>query len=287
MESSLVIGIDLGGTKVRAGLVNNKGIKALAEQRIDAQGSVERVLEQIYEVVDRLDRRDVTGIGIGVPSVVDTAKGIVYDVVNIPAWKEVPVKALLEERYGLPAFVNNDANCFALAEHQFGEGRHSESFIGLIIGTGMAGGIIINRKLYEGRNCGAGEFGMMPYLDHYYEYYTAGQFFTHSYGISAKEAARRARQGNAEALAMWEAFGHHVGRAFEAILLAYDPELIVLGGSVGKAFDLYEKWVWKTLGNFPFPQSVTHLKICPSSLEEPGVLGAAALAIKRGDTLPR
>lgn len=279
MESLRVIGIDLGGTNVRAGLVGTAGIEHLTEQRIDAQGSAEHVLEQIYEVVDQLDIGRATGIGIGVPSVVDTTKGIVYDVVNIPAWKEVAVKSLLEDRYGLPTWVNNDANCFALAEQHFGAGRGMSSFIGLIIGTGMAGGVIIDGKLYEGRNCGAGEFGMMGYLDHYYEYYSSGQFFSNVYGISGKEAAQRAQQNDPTAIAMWQEFGGHLGRAFEAILLAYDPELIVLGGSVGKAFDLYEHWVWETLRHFPFPNSVTNLQICSSTLEEPGLLGAAALAV--------
>src|SRR5690606_24955530 len=113
-----------------------------------------------------------------VPSVVDVDKGIVYDVQNIPSWKEVPLKAIMEERYGVPVQVNNDANCFALGEKYFGQGRDSKAFIGLTLGTGLGAGIILNDKLYAGPNCGAGEFGMVPYLDYHYEYYASGQFFT-------------------------------------------------------------------------------------------------------------
>lgn len=279
MQQYPIIGIDLGGTNVRAGLVGPGGIERMAEQRIDAQGSVEKVLGQIYEVIDRLEAPAIAAIGAGVPGPVDTATGTVYDLINIPAWREVPLKALLEKRYRAPAYVNNDANCFALGERHFGQGRDCASFIGLIIGTGMAGGIILNGKLYEGRNCGAGEFGMIRYLDHFYEYYASGQFFDHAYGIGGKEAAQRARQGEPEALAMWQAFGVHVGRAFETILYAYDPERIILGGSVGKSFALYEKWVWETLRDFAYQHSVTNLQISVSQLEQPGVLGAAGLAL--------
>ena len=145
------------------------------------------------------------------------------------------------------------------------------------MGTGIAGGVIINGKLYSGPNGMAGEFGMMPYLDHYYEYYCCGQFFTNIHGISGKEAAEKAMAGDKDALAMWQEFGKHVGNALQAIMYAYDPQKIVLGGSVGQALHLYEKWTWEELEHFVFKNSLENFKLEASELDNPGLLGAAAL----------
>ena len=277
MHPSTIIGIDLGGTNVRAGLVGEDGMVRLERRAVRADGAVEEVLDQLYEVTDALEAGRVAGIGIGVPGPVDTAAGIVYDLINIPAWREVALKELFEARYSVPVYVNNDANCFALAERHFGAGREQPSFIGLIVGTGMAGGIIIDGKLYEGRNGGAGEFGMIRYREHYLEYYCSGQFFEHFYDLTGRAAARRADDGDPEARAMWQAFGRHLGYAVETILYAYDPALIVLGGSVGMRYPLYRQWLWEALEETPYQQSVANLRIEVSALEEAGVLGAAAL----------
>ncbi|MDX1908599.1 MAG: ROK family protein [Bacteroidia bacterium] len=273
------IGIDLGGTQVRAGLVGPDGLIRLASREITSQGSQETVMAQVMEVVTQLEAPAAAGIGIGVPGLVDLEAGVVFDVMNIPAWREVPVKTLLEARFGVPVAVNNDANCFALAEAYFGAGRGVSSFVGLIIGTGIAGGIIIGGQLYAGRNCGAGEFGMIPYLDHHFEHYCCGPFFERTYGIPGPEAYRRAMAGDAAALGMWEVFGSHVGKAIESILYSYDPELIVLGGSVGAVFPMYALPVWEVLHAMPFRLPAQNLRIEVSELEQPGVLGAAALAM--------
>jgi glucokinase len=112
-----VIGIDLGGTNVRCGLVNENAVSAIHSKRINSQASVEEVMQDIFALTDQLINGSVNAIGIGVPSVVDLEQGIVYDVQNIPSWKKVPLKKWMEERYQRPVIVNNDANCFALGEH--------------------------------------------------------------------------------------------------------------------------------------------------------------------------
>jgi len=272
-----LIGIDLGGTNVRVAHISPNGIEKIESEAVKAQGSVKEVLDQIYSLIDRLGTDGIEGIGFGVPGPVDEIQGIVYELINIPAWKKVEAKKLFEERYRIPVKVQNDANCFAVAEKFYGKGKGCQSFIGLIVGTGMAGGIFINDSLYTGPNSMAGEFGMMKYLDHFYEYYSCGQFFSNVYNISGKQAAQRALSGDKEALAMWEEFGEHLGNAIEAILYAYDPEKIVLGGSVSKSFVLYEKYIWQVLENFAFKNSLKNFKIEASDLDNPGLLGAAAL----------
>src|SRR5258708_38246081 len=103
------IGIDLGGTHLRGGLVTENNLSSILTQRINPDGSIEEVLKQLFDLADQLINQSVKAIGIGVPGLVDTNQGIVYDVVNIPSWKEVPLQRFMEDRYHLPVFINNDA----------------------------------------------------------------------------------------------------------------------------------------------------------------------------------
>lgn len=277
MAKNKIIGVDLGGTNARAGVVRNQQLGNVSSIQINPNGSAEEVLDQLCGLIDRMKPRDVDGIGIGVPSVVDLEKGIVYDVQNIPSWQEVPLKSILEEKYSLPVLVNNDANCFALGEKHFGKGVGHQSLIGLIVGTGFAGGIIVDGKLYPGRNCGAGEFGLIPYLESIYEHYCAGQFFTRHVGQTGAEVFRRAAEGDREAVKVFAEFGHHIGEGIKTILYAYDPETIILGGSVRKAFRFFKEAMWESIRSFAFSNSIKSLKIAVSELEHVAILGGAAL----------
>jgi glucokinase len=275
--SGNILGVDLGGTNARAALVRDQRLGEVSSVRIDPQGTVDDVLDDLCGLIDSTASGDVDAMGIGVPSVVDVERGIVYDVVNIPSWKEVHLKSLLEARYGVPVLVNNDANCFALGEKHFGKGIGHGSLIGLIIGTGFAGGIVLDGRLYAGRNCGAGEFGLIPYLDSIYEHYCSGQFFPRRVGQTGAELFRRAEAGDTEAVEVFAEFGHHLGEGIKAILYAYDPELIVLGGSVRKAFRYFEEAMWNAIRDFEFPNSLNALTVAVSELEHVAILGAAAL----------
>jgi glucokinase len=277
MNNQQVIGIDLGGTQVRAGIVNEKNVSGIISVPIPASGTVDEVLKVLYQQVDSLINSSIKAIGIGVPSVVDLEKGIVYNVQNIPSWKEVNLKSRMEDRYRLPVLVNNDANCFALGEKYFGKGQQVHSMIGLSIGTGLGAGIIIQDKLYAGINCGAGEFGEVAYLDHNYEYYASGQFFQNLYGSTGKTIFQKAEQGDEQAMIIFEEFGRHLGNAIKMILCTYDPGLIIIGGSIKQAYSFYEKTMWECIRTFTYPKSLGNFKIEISDLEGCGVLGAGAL----------
>ncbi len=277
MSDKKIIGVDLGGTKVLAARVSNDRIEQTEKTLITSKGPAEQVIEEIISTITRIMDFKVAGIGIGVPSVVDVQSGIVYDVQNIPSWQEVHLKSILEDRLQLPVFINNDANCFALGEKHFGKGKAYANMLGLIVGTGMAGGIIINHKLYNGRNCGAGEFGMLPYLEHNIEYYASGQFFENVYDISGITAAQKAKKGDPDALAMFEEFGRHLGNGIINILYALDPEIIVLGGSVSQSYPLFQKTLWQELQKFAYRPVLSNLKIEVSDQPDIAVLGAAAL----------
>lgn len=272
-----VIGIDLGGTNIRGGIVNGNRLSSILQKKINAQGSAEEVLQQLYQLADALIDDSVAAIGIGVPGLVDAATGTVFDVVNIPSWKDIPLQKLMVGRYQRPVIINNDANCFALGEFYFGKGQGSHSMIGLTIGTGLGSGIIIDKKLYAGIHCGAGEFGMMDYKEQVYEYYASGQFFTNVYGRDGEEVFKSALKGNKEALAMYAEMGIHLGNAIKAVLFALDVDLIILGGSVRKAFPYFADAMWQSIKSFAFKRTAERLQIKVSELENSGILGAAAL----------
>jgi glucokinase len=272
-----VIGIDLGATNIRGAVVSEGSLSDIVSVRIHSDGEVADVLGDIYHVIDALINPAIAAIGIGVPSVVDVAEGIVYDVQYIPSWVEVPLKKILESRYNKPVFVNNDANCFALGEHYFGKGRDAGSMIGLTLGTGLGGGVIINNKLFPGYNCGAGEIGLLPYKDNVLEYYCSGSFFKNVHGLDGVQVFEDARKGDAHALELYAELGTHVGQAIKAVIYTYDPELIVLGGSVSQAYDLFSETMWAAIRTLAYVKSAERIRVAVSDLVNSGILGAAAL----------
>ena len=217
------------------------------------------------------------------PSVVDQARGIVYNVENIPSWEEVPLRDLLEQRFQVPISINNDANCFALGEARFDKGRAYRHLVGVTLGTGMGIGVIVNRQLYSGISCGVGELGILPYADHSYGYYCSGQFFLDEYQVSGKELFHRASQGDYEAKNIFEQYGWHIGNACWAIVAAFDPELIILGGAISKAYPFFKHTLWERLNAFPFRPTIKRLVIEITDTPDIALLGAAALCSERSN----
>jgi len=271
-----VLGIDLGGTNIRVGRVDGRTLSRVESAPTPAGGTAEDVVHRMHSLIERFEVDAVDGIGIGVPSVVDVETGVVYDVQNIPSWTEVPVKALLEDRYDVPVHVNNDANCFALGEFYFGKGQDQPSMIGLILGTGFAGGVVLNGRLYAGPHCGAGEFGMLPYKDSVFEHYCAGLFFERQ-GLDGEAVFERAQAGDDEALALFRELGHHLGMALKAVLYTYDVPFLVFGGSVRHAYPYFSDSMWEAVNTFAYSPMLDRLTIRLSELDHVAILGAAAL----------
>lgn len=271
------IAIDLGGTNVRVASVSEEGdITRILSEACKSEGTQDEVIDHICRMIGELMTPEVNGIGIGVPSVVDVKLGIVYNVVGIPSWKEVPIKDILEERFKVPVAVDNDCNCFALGVSLFGRARGFSEAVCVTLGTGVGGSLVIDGSLYHGHNAGAGEIGSIPYLDKDYEYYCSSRFFKGK-GTTGKDAALAANGGDPEAITLWEEFGCHIGHLVQMIMFAYDPAVIVFGGSIANAYKLFEGSMWRTVKEFPYPQSVENLEIYPTTLEHPGILGAAML----------
>jgi glucokinase len=272
-----VLGIDIGGTNLRAGLVEDNAVATIESLKIKKSESETEIMNDLNSLIGKFLKDKIEGIGIGVPSLVDPEKGIVYDATNIPAWKEVHLKDQLEAKYKLPVYVNNDANCFVMGEKYFGKGKDYKNIVGLIIGTGLGSGLVLNNHLYAGKNCGAGEFGMIPFRDHDFEYYCSGQFFENVHRVTGEELNQRAEQGDARALEIFTQYGTNLGEAIKVIMLAVDPEIIILGGSVNKSYRFFKVAMWESIRKFIYGHSSEKIKVEVSETNHIAILGAAAL----------
>lgn len=269
--------LDLGGTNIRAAIVDNGKCRKKTTVPCRANEKEKAVVQQIIDVIAPLVDGDTDGIGIGVPSVVDPVEGIVYNAANIPSWRKVQLKAILEDRFKLPVRVNNDCNCFALGEHRYGAGRGLRDMVGITLGTGVGSGLILDGHLYSGVLCGAGEVGSLPYLDSDFEHYCSSIWLRDVHGTTGSELARRARAGEAKAKAIWHKFGENLGELTKAILFAYAPEAIIIGGGIAAAMPLFRAGWESTVMTFPYARIAQGCKMLQAELSDANLLGAALL----------
>jgi len=161
----LVIGIDLGGTQIRVAILRGVQILSRAATLTGQNPTPDRVLERIYTILQQvLDTAGVTlaeiaGIGVAAPGPLDNRTGTIYSPPNLPAWKSVALRDILQEKYQKPVFVENDANAAALGEYMFGAGQGCRDMVYMTVSTGIGGGIIVDGKIMEGASGGAGELG--------------------------------------------------------------------------------------------------------------------------------
>ncbi len=274
-----VIGVDIGGTTIQAGNVLKGSVMKEMSLKVNSKGSENEIIQEVIAAIDAVYSSNVTAIGIGVPAVVDPNTGIVYDVQNLPSWQKVPLKKIISSHFNLPVFINNDANCFVIGEHVFGQGKGKNNIIGLCIGTGLGMGIIVNGQLYNGVLCGAGEVGMLSYKEGILEDYTSSFFFANQYGKSANAMALLAKKGDVDALKAFSIFGEHMGDAIKSILYMYAPEFIIMGGSISKAFPYFKNSMEQRIQTFAYPKQIENLKIKVSNQSSSAILGAAALCL--------
>lgn len=278
MANRVKIGIDIGGTHIRVALVDETGILKILKNNCKADQAEDVVIDQVKSMIREIMVPEVVGIGVGVPSAVDVEKGIIYNLNNIPSWKEVHLKEKLEQEFALPTYINNDANCFALGHKHYGIAKSYQHSVCLVMGTGLGSGLIVNNELYMGANTCAGEIGCVPYLDSTYEGYCSSHYFKrfHSY-TNSLELYNQAKEGDKEALKIWEDFGKHIGALISFVLFTYDPQAIVLGGSISHSFEFFSPAMKHYLEDFLFPNAVKKLVIQLSDIPDISILGAASL----------
>ena len=271
------IGIDIGGTTIKLGLVANGQILEKNSFNVDNFKIRDELLDQLMASIGSFDLKNVQGIGIGVPGIIDSEKGFIYDLQNLPMWYELPLADILSIEFSLPVKINNDSGCHALGHARYGQGRLYKNFVALTLGTGLGMGIIINGKLYSGLMAGAGEIGMMAYDNGIVEEYAASAFFYRNYGQSAKALNEQAQQGEEMALEAFTVYGAHLGNALKMVMSMYAPEAIILGGSIAKAYPFFWQSMKKAMRDFEYAVQLEHTRIIATQHQDMGIVGAAAL----------
>ena len=273
----MLLGIDIGGTTINMGLVEGSRIvEKKTVPSFEKEWTKQQTLDYLCDEISGIITPETEHIGIGVPTLVDPAKGIAYQAANIPSWDEVNIKEAVEKRFGVPVSVNNDSNCFALGAAAL-LGAKEKVVVGITLGTGIGVGVIVDGKLLDGTHCGVGEIGSLPYNGHDYEEFCSKKFFT-AHGLDGKQAADRADAGDPEMIELINEFGRHLGEFLAVVMYAYDADRIVFGGGVANSFRQFKESMEKTLAmRYPYVKALESLKIEALPEGDIPVLGASQL----------
>jgi glucokinase len=289
------LGLDLGGTKIAAAVVENG--KILAKTRVTTpHDGFEAVVDALERSARALlvEHPEIAAVGIGSPGPLDLTRGIIRFAPNIPNMDNAPITAALSERLGRPVVLENDANAAGYAEHKYGAARELESSVFITISTGIGGGIFMGDKVVHGRTGVAGEVGHMTLLPngaicgcgHHgcWEALASGRAVARdasfSYGVqlSTQEVFRRAQAGEARALAVVDRAAYFTGMALANLIKLLDPDGFVIGGGMAQVGAFYLDKVQRAADAFTtgFPPVVLR----PAQLgTDAGVIGAAAVAM--------
>ncbi|MFB3816743.1 MAG: ROK family protein [Candidatus Methylomirabilales bacterium] len=315
---NLVLAIDIGGTKLAAGIVERSGgILARGEVPTRAADGPEAVLDRIVALGTRLlgdpAARGVTGVGVCSPGPLDRAAGVVLSPPNLPGWDRVPLVSRLRAAFGLPVVLDNDANAAALAEFRYGAGRGACSLAYFTVSTGIGGGIVLDGKLRHGVGDAAGEFGHMTVLPDgpacpcgnrgCLETLASGTAIARAArerlsgpapsrlrdvpDVTAAEVARFAAAGDRVAREVWERAVRFLAQGVATVVTILAPERVVLGGGVTEAGELLfaplREEVRRRVGLVP----VEKIPIVRAALRrDVGILGAAALCLTPSESGP-
>jgi glucokinase len=281
MVSSHFIAVDLGGTQIRAARYSAAGeMEARFAFETLASEGFEAVFERVSTAVHHVwpANGEVRAVGLGVPGPINFRQGVLRFAPNLPGWVNVPLREMLRTELGVPAFVANDADVAALAEHRFGAGKGVEHMIYLTISTGIGGGMIFNDRLFTGGQglggevghmaidpngppCSCGNVGCLEVLAsgtaiarRARERLIAGEASSLAASvdgdlsrITAKDVNVAGQQGDALAVAVFQEAGTYLGSALVSLMYMLNPVLFVLGGSVTLAGDLLLNPVRKTV----------------------------------------
>jgi glucokinase len=295
------LGVDVGGTKILAGVVDREGGVERREGRPTPQTSQEDLLAELDAVVERLLGDDVAALGFGLPSTIDQARGRAVASVHIPL-EEMDFRDRMAERFGLPVGIDNDANAAAIAEWRLGAARGASYVVMLTLGTGIGGGLILDGRPYRGWSGAAAELGHMV-LD--YGGAPCGQGCTgHGHfealaaGKVADEAARRrfgleanarrlvaeARAGHGEARDDLAEIGRRLGAGLGSLVNVFDPEVIVLGGGFAEADEFVLGPARETLAVEALSPGRDHVRIEWAQLgPDAGMIGSALVGFEALD----
>lgn len=302
-----IIAVDIGGTQLRVAVYPVHGITPIIQKRIPTVGlgtAVERLIGLIEDLWPR--DNEVLAISAGAPGQVDPEEGVIIAAPNIAGWVDIHLKRELEDRFHVPAFLNNDANLAALGEWRFGAAQGHHNILYITISTGIGGGVILNDHLLLGKHglatevghvvinpdgpmCGCGKQGHL-------EAYASGTAIAHYFNDELKkerssslpagsphdamEIGKAARSGDPLALETYTRAGTYMGIGLANYLHLFNPSIVVIGGGVSRSGDIYWQPMRAAIDQFVLSDSYTKdLKILPAALgDDCGLLGALALS---------
>ncbi len=244
------LGIDLGGTKIAAGVVkSNYELLSFVMRPTDAFSSRNIILDNIEKTAKTavekagLKLEDISFTGLAIPSCPEENGAVIPECPNLPKLGRVQIKTVLAKRLGCGVVLENDAKCFVLGEWLAGVAKKTMNVVGVTLGTGVGVGLLLNGQLYRGCHWCSGEVWDQPMLDGgVIEDRISGRNLAKEAGAtSGKNVVQMARDGDQNAIKLIASYGRNVGWLISFIGRLLDPELFVLGGSLAEAYDLYER----------------------------------------------
>lgn len=294
LNENILIGVDFGGTKILTGAMTPEGEMLCDPVTLptNAAEAPEKIIGRVTESIDEIISRtgagtgSVRGIGMGVTGPIDIRNGRILECPQLPTLHFYPLKKIVEERYGRPVFMNNDANCLIYGETLFGSGAGMKNVVGFTLGTGVGCALVLGGKIFAGNTESAGEIWPSPYGDGTIEDLVSGSGVSKIYkrmtghDRSSLEVFELAGRGDRNALATWEEFGRHLSVALSWAVSIIDPEVVILGGSIANAFEFFGPSMEKSFRAHICPAPAERTKVVRAKLgANAGVIGAAALAL--------
>lgn len=287
MAQSTVIGVDLGGTKTLLGRydVDSLKLQKFIEVQTNASLGLQAVLKDCVTEIKKLTSTDTIAVGMGMPGLIELPEGIVIHTPNIPGGQGVRAQEMLQRAIDLPVFVDNDARCFTLAEAHHGSGKGKRTVVGVTLGTGVGGGIVINGRIFHGSHGFAGEIGHMLLKPGELPYESTDmrgdveQYLSGTAMGKRCTAAKRPQdylEGQVCSFLQPQVF-RELAQLVASLTYLLDPDIIVFGGSAGRALGPHLKKITSELGHWTMPGTPLP-EIAVSTMENPGALGAAILA---------
>ena len=320
-EKPFVVGVDLGGTNVRAAVIDRASEQIVARgENISSRGmdgpelTAMQIALAARTAMEKAgaDAAQVLGVGVAVPGHVKAKEGLVKWAPNFKdQWKDVPISALIESHLGLPVKIGNDANLAALGEFRFGAGRAVRHLVMVTLGTGIGGGIIVDGKLLDGADGGAGEIGHMVInpggrggnsafgsvegetqrdaiieraarkIQEGYQTTLGERVDFNRFALTPAIIAEEAQKGDAIALEVFEETGYYLGLCVTNLIDLLNPEMVVIGGGIAQAGDIILDPIRRTVTATAIRSLAKTCQIVPAELgDNAGIFGGAAIILQ-------
>lgn len=299
MEDQYWVGVDFGGTNIRAGLFNHEN-KLIQETKFltEANRGPELIIENIKKKIEEIKGYyPIAGIGIGMPGPLNPYEGIVLGPVNLPGWNAIPLAAILTQHFEVPCYIENDGNVAALAESLEGAGKGYPIVFYITVSTGVGGGLCINGEIVSGAFGNAGEIANIIVSDKpiKHSYLNPGSLEGMASGTSILKLAQKqglkvnhthevfklAKENNEMAREIIDSAKDSLARGMAAIAHVIEPHVFILGGGVSNAVPNFAAEIQERFENYIYPIMRGKIQVKPALLNEPGMVGAMYLAKKR------